>query len=194
MTTEVETAHDPVAMPEEDMPRLVALMAEYKDVDSVMVAARRVRDAGYTVWDVHSPFPIHGIDKAMGIRPTILPWIVLGAGLTGLVTGIGLTVWTMTIGYPYLISGKPYNSFPAWVPVIFELTILFSALAAVFGMLMLNKLPMLYNPLLNHPRFRRVTDDRFFLVIDVQDERFDETETLRLLEATDPVVVERVED
>src|SRR5690606_33031943 len=135
---------------------LVALMAEYKDVDSVMRAARKVRDAGYRIWDVHSPFPIHGIDKAMGIRATLLPWIVLGGGLTGLVTGVGLTVWTMAVDYPFMISGKPYNSFPAWVPVIFELTILFSSLAAVFGMLLLNRLPMLYNPLLNHERFRRV--------------------------------------
>ncbi len=194
MTTEVETAHDPVSVPEEDLPRLVALMAEYKDVDGVVNAARRVREAGYKVWDVHSPFPIHGIDKAMGIRATFLPWIVLGGGLTGMAGGLGLTIWTMSVDYTYMISGKPFNSLPAWIPVVFELTILLASLAAVFGMLMLNKLPMLYNPLLNHDRFRRVTDDRFFLVIDVQDPRFDETETRRLLEATEPVVIERVED
>ncbi len=194
MIPQDQTAHDSVSVPEEDLPRLVALMAEYTDVDGVMRAARAVRDAGYKIWDVHSPFPIHGIDKAMGIRATVLPWIVLGAGLTGMIAGIGLTVWTMSIDYPYMISGKPYNSMPAWIPVIFELTILCGALAAVFGMLMLNKLPMLYNPLLNHDNFRKVTDDRFFLIVDVRDERFEERETRLLLQATDPVQVERVED
>ncbi len=194
MTTDLEQSHAPIAVVPEDAPRLVALMGEYADVDGVMLAARRVRDEGYTIWDVHSPFPIHGIDKAMGIRATILPWIVLGAGLTGMITGLGLTIWTMSVDYPYLISGKPLNSLPAWIPIVFELTILLGALAAVFGMLMLNKLPMLYNPLLNHDRFRRVTDDRFFLVIDCRDPKFDLRQTKILLESTNPAMIERIED
>ena len=194
MTTDLEQSHAPIAAMPEDAPRLVALMGEYADVDGVMLAARRVRDEGYTIWDVHSPFPIHGIDKAMGIRATILPWIVLGAGLTGMITGLGLTIWTMSVDYPYLISGKPLNSLPAWIPIVFELTILLGALAAVFGMLMLNKLPMLYNPLLNHDRFRRVTDDRFFLVIDCRDPKFDLRQTKILLESTNPAMIERIED
>lgn len=194
MTTEVDERRHSVDVPEVDTPRLIALMAEFRDVDSVMNAARRVRDAGYTVWDVHTPFPIHGIDKAMGLRPTILPWLVLGGGLTGMVAGLGLTIWTMGYDYPFLISGKPYNSLPAWIPVVFELTILFSALTAVFGMLGLNKLPMLYNPLLCNERFRRVTDDRFFVLIDCNDPKFDENATRELLESLEPVAIERVED
>ncbi len=194
MTTEVETRPHSVAVAEADDPRLVALIAEYKDVDSTVLAARTLRDAGYTCFDVHSPFPIHGIDRHMGLKPTILPWLVLGGGLTGLVGGIGLTGWTMGVDYQFLISGKPFFSWPAFIPVIFEMTILFSALTAVFGMLLLNRLPMLYNPLLKHPSFRRVTDDRFFVVVGTEDEKFDEVETHRLLQATHPVAVERLED
>lgn len=194
MTTEVDERRHSVDLPEVDTPRLLALMAEFKDVDGVMLAARKVRNAGYTIWDVHSPFPIHGIDKAMGIQATILPWLVLGGGLVGLVSGLALTIWTMAIDYPYLISGKPLNSLPAFIPVVFELTILVAALTAVFGMLGLNKLPMLFNPLLCNERFRRVTDDRFFVLIDCNDPKFDEAATQALLESTDPVLVERVED
>ncbi len=194
MTTQVETRSQDVAVPEIDEPRLVGLIAEYKDVDSVVHAARTLRDAGYTCFDVHSPFPIHGIDRHMGVRPTILPWLVLGGGLTGMLGGIALTGWTMGVDYKFLISGKPYFSWPAFIPVIFEMTILFSALTTVFGMLILNRLPMLYNPLLKHPRFQRVTDDRFVVVVDANDDKFDENETTRLLQATHPVAVERLDD
>jgi hypothetical protein len=153
-------------------PALTGLLAEFEDVDSVMQAARHLRDAGYARWDVHSPFPVHGMDAAMGIRPTILPWLVLLAGTIGLLTGLGLQWFTNAFDYPYLVSGKPMVSLPAWIPVIFELTILFSALTAVFGMLLLNRLPHLYNPLFRSRRFRRVTSDRFFIVIDASDPKF----------------------
>ncbi|MCC6238875.1 MAG: DUF3341 domain-containing protein [Phycisphaerales bacterium] len=194
MTTELETIPDATIDEQDQAPQLVGLMAEYKDVDSAVQAARVVRDRGFKVWDLHSPFPIHGIDKAMGLRATYLPWIVLIGGLFGMASGIALQVWTMSIDYPFLASGKPLNSFPAWVPIIFELTILCSSLAAVAGMLLLNRLPMLYNPLFNKPRFRRVTDDRFFIVIGADDEKFDEIETMRLLESTGALLVDKVED
>jgi hypothetical protein len=151
---------------------LAGLLAEFEDVDSILHASRHLRDAGYARWDVHSPFPVHGLDAAMGIRPTILPWLVLGAGLTGLVTGLALQWFTNLFDYPYLISGKPLVSLPAWIPVTFELTILFAALTAVFGMLILNRLPHLYNPLFRSRRFRRVTNDRFFIVVDASDPKF----------------------
>ncbi len=173
---------------------LFAVMGEFTDVDSVIDAARALRDAGFTRWDVHSPFPIHGIDQAMGTRPTILPWLVLGGGLTGLVTGLGLQWFTNAYEYKFLISGKPFFSLPAFIPIIFELTILFSALTAVFGMILLNKLPLLHNPLLASERFRHATADRFFVVVESADARFDEAETEAMLKALGATYIERIED
>lgn len=186
-------------------PKLAAVMAEFDNVDAVMHAARTVRDAGFKKWDVHSPFPIHGIDGAMGTKMTVLPWIVLCGGLTGLFGGLLLTWWSNASrietpfmpnlqGYQFMISGKPIWSLPANIPVIFETTVLFSALTAVFGMLILNKLPMLYNPLFKSDRFRRATDDRFFVVIDARDEKFDEQRVTSLLSSLNPLAIERVED
>ena len=173
---------------------LVGLLAEFDSVDDVVAAARAVRRAGFLRWDVHSPFPIHGIDFAMGIKPTILPWLVLGAGLTGLAGGLLLQWFTNAFDYPFFISGKPLFSLPAFIPVTFELTILFASLTAVFGMLILNRLPRLYNPLFKHERFRRVTNDRFFIYIDATDRKFNETETAQLLKEAGAVAIERVED
>jgi hypothetical protein len=178
----------------EERVELVGLMAEYTNVDQVLKAARAVRHAGFTRWDVHSPFPIHGIDAVMGIKPTILPWLVLGMGIAGLTTAILLQWYTNAFDYKFLVSGKPIWSFPANVPVMFELTVLFSAYTAVFGMLLLNRLPRLYNPLFKHDRFRRVTDDRFFVVLDATDPKFDEQASTRLLLDAGATVVERVED
>jgi hypothetical protein len=174
--------------------QLQVVMAEFDNVTAVCHAAEKVRDAGYTRWDVHSPFPIHGIDGAMGIKPTILPWLVLGGGLTGLLAGIGLEIFTNSIDYQFMISGKPFVSGPAFVPVMFETTILFSALTAVFGMLGLNKLPMLYNPVFRSERFRRATNDRFFVVIDATDPKFDLVKTSELLASLHPLSIEKVED
>jgi hypothetical protein len=178
----------------EEKVELIGLLAEYESVDDILKAARAVRRAGFARWDVHSPFPIHGIDYAMGIRPTILPWLVLGGGLTGLGTAIWLQWYCNVYDYPFLISGKPVWSFPANVPIMFELTVLFSALTAVFGMLGLNHLPQLYNPLFKSDRFRRVTSDRFFIVIDASDKKFSEAETTRLLLDAGAKSIERVED
>src|SRR5580700_1005938 len=179
---------------DEGAPTLVGLLAEFEDVDSVMVAARKVRSSGYKSCDVHSPFPIHGIDAVIGIRPTILPWLILSGGLVGLCTGFALQWFCNTYDYPLLVSGKPLLSFPADIPIIFECTVLFSALTAVFGMLGLNRLPLLYNPLFKSKRFRRVTDDRFFIWIDETDSRFDETKTEEFLKSVGAISVERIED
>ena len=178
----------------EEKVELVGLLAEYTNVDHVLKAARAVRRAGFTRWDVHSPFPIHGIDYAMGIKPTILPWLVLGMGLTGLASAIALQWYCNAFDYKFMISGKPFWSFPANVPIMFELTVLFSAYTAVFGMLLLNRLPRLYNPLFKHDRFRRATDDRFFVVLDASDPKFDEAASTQLLMDAGATVVERVED
>ncbi|MDB5358663.1 MAG: hypothetical protein JWN24_5116 [Phycisphaerales bacterium] len=179
---------------EEETTELVGLLAEFKDVNAIMKAAHGVRNAGFVRWDVYSPFPIHGIDAVMGIKPTVLPWLVLGGGLTGLIGGLTLQWFVNAYDYQFMISGKPYWSLPANIPVIFECTVLFSALTAVFGMFMLNRLPMHYNPLFKSERFRRATDDRFFIAIDAQDAKFDEHDTAALLESLGATAVETVED
>jgi|SRR5665213_3634073 len=186
--------YDDGAAAEVEQVELVGLLAEYRDVTSIMKAARGVRNAGFTRWDVYSPFPIHGIDAAIGIKPTILPWLVLGGGLTGLTGGLALQWFVNAYDYKFMISGKPFFSLPANIPVIFECTVLFSALTAVFGMFALNRLPMHYNPLFKSERFRRVTTDRFFIVIDASDPKFDEAESGNLLKSLGSIAVERVED
>lgn len=178
----------------EEKVELVGLLAEYESVDDILKAARAVRRAGFARWDVHSPFPIHGIDYAMGIKPTILPWIVLVMGLTGLGFAIWLQWYCNAYDYKFMISGKPFWSFPANVPIMFELTVLFASYTAVFAMLGLNGLPRLYNPLFKHERFRRATSDRFFVVIDATDPKFNEAQTTQLLLDAGAKAVERVED
>jgi hypothetical protein len=195
MSTLIEQDADQVeTRVEEEVVQLVGLMAEYDNVEDVMNAAEEVRKAGFLRWDVHSPFPIHGIDPVMGIRPTRLPWLVLGGGLFGLFGGMWLQWYCNAYDYPVITSGKPLWSLPANIPVIFESAVLCAAITAVFGMLGLNRLPMLYNPLFKSDRFRRVTNDRFFIVIDATDPKFDEQRTADLLRQAKAVQVERVED
>ena len=185
----------------------IGMIGEFDDVEVLMKAARKMRDMEFKQWDVYSPFPIHGMDEAMAIRSTILPWIVLIAGLSGLVIGLVLTVFSMStdvyvpmlpgtdvVGYKLIISGKPFNSMPAWIPVIFELTILLSAFAAVFGMFLLNKLPMLYNPLFKIEQFIRVTDDRFFIGVSCLDKQYDVKATAKLLKELGASEVKEIVD
>jgi Protein of unknown function (DUF3341) len=179
---------------EHQPPQLYGVLAEFSDVDSIMEGARKVRKDGYKIWDVHSPFPIHGIDAIIGIRPTILPWLILGGGLAGLVTGLGLQWYCNAFDYPIMISGKPMFSLPANIPVIFECTVLFSCLTAVFGMFGLNRLPLLYNPMFKSVRFRRVTNDKFFIWIDKTDAHFDVHRTAEFLKSIGATAVEVIED
>jgi hypothetical protein len=196
MSTELEEkhGHHGEQVLQDTEPRLTGYLGEFSDVTSVVTAAQKTRAAGYKVWDVHSPFPIHGIDAVIGIRPTILPWLVLCGGLTGLCTGLALQWFCNAYDYQILVSGKPFFSLPANIPVIFECTVLFSALTTVFGMLGLNRLPLLYNPIFKSARFRRVTDDKFFIWIDASDSKFDEARTEEFLKSTGAVAVERIED
>jgi hypothetical protein len=159
------------------------VLAEFGTPADLFHACERVRDAGYTRWDAHSPFPVHGLDGAMGIRRSILPWIVLGMGLTGAILGFVLQWWVHTTAYPLVISGKPYFAWPAFIPITFELGVLFGALGAVFGMLGLNQLPMHYHPLFSSAIFERVTDDAFFISIESWDPKFDPSGTGKLLES-----------
>lgn len=174
--------------------RVWGYIAEFDKVDEFLAAAAVVRDAGYTRWDAHSPFVLHGLDPAMGIKKTILPYIVFLAGLTGAAAGILLQWYTNAFDYPFLISGKPIFSLPANIPVAFEITILFAAISALIGMLALNGLPQLYHPLFRNRSFKRVTDDRFFISIETADPLFDENTTRELLESISGQAVEVIEE
>ncbi|MEM1227514.1 MAG: quinol:electron acceptor oxidoreductase subunit ActD [Planctomycetota bacterium] len=150
------------------------VVAEFSDVDSLLAACRKVRDAGYTKADAFTPFPVHHIDEALGIKPTVLPWIALAAGLTGTTIALVMQIWMNGIDYQYIISGKPYISLPAFIPVTFELTILLASFGTFFGMWALNGLPKFSNPMFTSPRFDRATDDTFFLYLDAKDSQFEE--------------------
>lgn len=179
-----------------------AFVAEFDSVAEVMRAAEKVRDAGYLLWDVHSPIPIHHINRSMGMRPTILPWITLVHGVAGLLFGLLLTWWmnATTVpglsasvqGYQFLISGKPMYSLPANIPIIFETTVLFAAFGTILGLLGLNKLPMLYNPLSRSRRMLRSTVDRFLVVIEAEDPHFELQRTACLLQSLTPRALELV--
>lgn len=173
---------------------LYGVLAEYETPQQLLRAASAVREMGYKRWDTFTPFPIHGIEGAMGIRPTILPWLVLGAGITGCAVAVLLQWWTNGVNYPWIVSGKPFFSLPANIPIIFELTVLFSAFTAFLGMLALNRLPQFSHPLDLKERFSRATNDRFFLLIQAQDDRFDPIETRELLAETRPLVLDDVHE
>ncbi|MBI1246607.1 DUF3341 domain-containing protein [bacterium] len=163
-------------------PKQIGLLVQFDDPDSLLVACDKVRKAGYTKTDAYTPFPLHGIDEALGIKPTKLPWIVLTLGIIGGTVGLLLQYTTNAEFYPFIISAKPRFSLPANIPVIFELTILHSAFAVFFGMLLLNKLPMFSNPLFRVPEFARATDDKFFLAIDVTDDKYKPNKTKEMFE------------
>ena len=175
-------------------PPIYGLLAEFPTPDALLSASAAVRDAGFRDWDAHAPFPVHGLNEAMGLKPTRLPWVVLGAGTTGAVAGLLLQWWTNAFDYPYKISGKPFWSVPANIPVTFELTILLSAIAAFVGMLAFNGLPRFHHPLFSRSSFARATADRFFISIEASDPRFDAGRTEAFLRGLHAVSVERVED
>lgn len=156
-------------------------MAEFENEHDLLHAAEKVRDAGYTKTDAFTPFPVHGIDHALGIKPTILPFIVLCAGLTGLCTALLMQWWMNGVDYKYIISGKPFGITPASIPVSFELTILFSAFTSVLGMLALNGLPRFSNPVFTSAKFDRATNDRFFLYVDATDKYYNRESVKELL-------------
>lgn len=169
------------------------LVASFDKVDDFLTAVSGVREAGFTKWDTHTPFVVHGLDAAMGIKPTALPFLVFGAGLTGCAAGIGLQWFTNAYDYPFLISGKPLFSLPANIPVAFEMTILFAAISALIGMLAFNGLPRLSHPLHSSRLMKRATDDRFLISIEAADPSFDPIKTVELLESLGALQVEAVE-
>jgi hypothetical protein len=170
-------------------PASFGLMAEFGTAQALLDAAAATRKAGYTKTDAHSPFPIHGMEEALGIKERLVAPIVLMGGLTGAVAGYGLEYWTQVIAQPLNIGGRPYHSWVSFIPPAFETTILFAAFAAVLGMLALNGLPQPYHPVFNAPSFDRASQDRFFLVIESADARFDAMGTRQFLQSLHPIEV-----
>ena len=172
---------------------LWGLLAEFRTADDLRRAAAVVREAGYERWDAHTPFPVHGLDDAMGIRPTRLPWVVLAAGIAGTSGGILMQWWMNAIDYPIIVSGKPFFSLPAQIPVAFELTILLASLTAFLGMLGVNALPRLHHPLFANKRFRWASNDAFFISVEATDRLFDVEATDKLLRSAGSLSVEWIE-
>jgi len=173
---------------------LYGMLAEFDDPNALVAAAHRARHEGYRRMDAYSPFPIEELHDALGGEPTKLPLLVLLGGLFGCIGGFGLCYWASVIAYPINVGGKPFNSWPAFIPVTFECTILAAALTAVFGMLALNGLPQPYHPVFNVPRFALASRNRFFLCIEARDGLFDLEGTRRFLETLNPREVSTVAD
>ena len=172
---------------------IYGIMAEFDTPTQLVDAARKVRDAGYKKTDAFSPFPLHEIDEALGIKRSILPFMVFGGGIAGLMTGLGLQYWTSVIEYPILVGGRPFFSLPSFIPPAFELTILFASFTAVFGMIFLNGLPQPYHPVFNVPRFALATREKFFLLIEASDSNYDYEKTKSFMNELDPQEVFDVE-
>ena len=164
--------------------KIYGLGAQFESAAALMKAAEKIRDAGFSKWDVHTPFPVHGMDKAMGLGKSWLSTPVLIGGAIGTLTAALLTFIPSWGIYPMIVHGKPFNwaTVPAFFPIMFELTVLFSAFTTVFALLIMNQLPKWYHPVFNWERFSRVTDDGFFIVVEARDAKFSETKTRALLE------------
>ncbi len=168
-------------------------LGEFTTPGGLLEAAAGVREAGYESFDAHSPFPVHGIERAMRLRRSPVPWFVLVLGLGGAAAGMLLQWWVSTDAYPLVISGKPFFSWPAFVPIMFECGVLGGALGAVFGFLAMARLPRHHHPLFESTRFERMGDDAFFLSIEASDPLFDRQRTPALLSDLGARHVELVE-
>ncbi len=176
--------------------RVYGYLAQFKNASALYKAAEKVRDAGFKKWDCYSPYPIHGLDGAMGLKRSILPWFVFFGGMTGTATAFTLAYSTQVVIYPTVVQGKPANIFtiPAYFPIMFELTVLFSGFTVLFGLLALMKLPRLNHPLFASQQFHRATDDGFFIAIEARDPNFSTTATRELLETAGGANIELVEE
>jgi hypothetical protein len=173
------------------------ILAEFETAHGVLHAAETVRAAGYVNWDTHTPFPIHGMDRAMGLKDSRLGWIVLACALTGLTGAFVMMHWMNGVDYPTVVGDKPPGApetLPSMVPIMFELTILLSAFGAVLGMFGLNRLPRHNHPVFGSERFRAASNDRFFISIEAEDPKFDVVRTKELLEGTHAAHVEVIEE
>jgi hypothetical protein len=177
---------------EHTTPTIYGLMAEFETPTQLVNAAERTRLAGYRDFDAYSPIPIEELSEAMGMRRTRLPLLVLIGGICGGLAGYGLEYWSSVIEYPMNVGGRPFHSWPQFIPVTFETTVLGAALAAFVGMWALNGLPQPYHPVFNVPAFERASRDRFFIVIEARDARFDRTATKQFLQGLHPLGVSDV--
>jgi len=173
---------------------IYGLLAEFDDPNTLVIATRLAREAGYRRMDAYSPFPIEELHEALGAHHTRLPLLVLIGGICGCLGGYGLQYWVSAVAYPVNVGGRPFHSWPAFIPVTFECTILLAALSAVLGMLALNGLPQPYHPVFNVPRFALASRNRFFLCIEARDPKFNLEQTRRFLETLKPREVSTVAD
>ena len=174
-------------------PTIYGLMAEFDDPNGLVSAAKQTYAAGYRQIDTFSPYPIEEAWEAIGQHDRRLSLIVLVGGIVGLLSGLGLQEWVHNVAYPMNIAGKPLNSWPQFVPVTFELTILFAALSGVIGMILLNGLPMPYHPVFNVARFEHASRDKFFLLVEATDPKFDRQQTRAFLHGLNPSEINEVE-
>lgn len=172
---------------------IYGLMAEFENPQALLAACRAAYEEGYRRMDAYSPFPIEEVAEAIGVRENRLPLVVFCGGVAGAVAGLALQGWVSAVAYPLNVGGRPFLSWPSFIPVTFECAILFASIAAVLGMLALNGLPMPYHPVFNVPRFALATRNRFFLCIEAKDPRFDRGKTREFLERLAPQRVYEVE-
>jgi len=170
---------------------IYGIMAEFDSATALVEAARKTHQAGYKKIDAYSPFPIEGLAEEIGSRNDV-PIVVLIGGIVGGLTGYLMQYWMSAVDYPLNIGGKPYHSWPAFIVITFEMTILFAGVSAVLGMLALNGLPMPYHPVFNVPRFALASKDRFFLIVFSTDKKYDPATTRKFLESLDPRSVSEV--
>jgi hypothetical protein len=171
---------------------IYGMMAEFDTPAALVEAAKRTYQAGYEKIDAYTPFPVEGLAEEIGFHRDEVPLVVLIGGIVGGLTGYLMQYWMSAVAYPLNIGGKPYHSWPAFIVITFEMTILFAGISAVFGMLALNRLPMPYHPVFNVPRFTRASRDRFFLVVFSSDVKYDPAATRQFLESLDPRSVSEV--
>ncbi len=173
---------------------LHGIMAEFAEPEQLLAAAQAAHTAGYRKMDAYSPYAVEGLAEAIGFRKTRLPLIVLLGGISGAVTAYVMQWYSAVIGYPLNVGGRPLHSWPAFIPITFELTVLFAAVAGTLGMLFLNGLPRPYHPVFNAPEFKLASQTRFFLCIEAADHVFDADEVRRFFGTLDPIKVMEVEE
>ncbi len=191
VTVETPELHVPSSETER---RLWGIMAEFGQHDQLLKATKRAYAAGYRNMDAYAPFPVEGLAEALGREYTSIPLITLIGGIMGGLGAYFMEWYSMARLYPINVGGRPHNSWPNFIPITFELTVLIASLSAFFGMLALNRLPQLHHPVFNVPEFRRASIDRFFLSIEVTDPKFDRAATWRFLQELKPLTIREVEE